>query len=99
MQENLGVKADFASTTAWLRSPLIRTSEQLRSFQDDFAQFLNGIPIEPLRDGPIQVAGSVTVIDQMVLCLGETSPTRCMHVTRDDMHEQIVLAMTPAAPA
>lgn len=96
MQGNPGVKADFDSTTAWLRSPLIRTSEQLRSFQDDFAQFLNGIRIEPLRDGPIQVTGSVTVIDEMVLSLGETSPTRCMHAIRDDVNDQIVLAMTPS---
>ena len=96
MQGNPGVKADFTSATAWLRSPVIRTRQQLRSFQDAFSQFLNGIQIEPLCDGPIQVAGSVTVIDQMVLSLGETSPTRCTHATRDDVNDQIVLAMAPS---
>ncbi|WP_406623248.1 helix-turn-helix transcriptional regulator [Acidovorax sp. SDU_ACID1] len=65
--------------TRWLRSPPIRGQRELRAFQDEFTQFLSGIQVEPLHGHPLAMEGSLTSIDGMLVNIGHTTPTRCIH--------------------
>ena len=77
--------------TRWLKTPLIRDPRTLSRFQQRFSEFMGGIMVEPLYGQPMAVAGSLTSVDDMVISIGHTTPTRCVHPAARGLDDTLIL--------
>ena len=86
-----GATAPGAALTRWLKTPLIRDPRTLSRFQQRFSEFMGGIMVEPLYGQPVAVAGSLTSVDDMVISIGRTTPTRCVHPAARGLDDTLIL--------
>lgn len=86
-----GATAPGAALTRWLKTPLIRDPRTLSRFQQRFSEFMGGIMVEPLYGQPMAVAGSLTSVDDMVISIGRTTPTRCVHPAARGLDDTLIL--------
>ena len=97
MPLEIGPQADPRGAPVWLRSPHIGNRQELRAFQEAFTQFTSGVQVEPLPEGPVQMAWSISVIDKMVMWIAESSPARYLDTRPHNLDTRIVMSMAPGA--
>ena len=83
--------ASDAPQTFWIQSEPISDLHRLRSFQEDFMQFMGGIQIEPLGNEPMVIQGSITAFDDTMISMGQTTPSRCIHPYNPRMDDCVAL--------
>lgn len=77
--------------THWVRTEPIRDRRRLHAFQEEFTQRVGGVHVEPVDGVPLAMAGGVTGLEDLMLGLGNTSPSLCIHPTTGGGEDHVML--------